>query len=82
MGRVDRGDERLDVRAHVDLRGVGRGVAKTGGLLQRIQSGGVQNYALFILLAVLVIGVIVGAQYAVMVVGLIAVGTTVWMMML
>ncbi len=55
--------------------GVGRGVARTGGLLQRMQSGGVQNYALFILLAVLIIGVIVGAQYAVMVVGLIAVIT-------
>jgi NADH-quinone oxidoreductase subunit L len=55
--------------------GVGRGVARTGGLLQRLQSGGVQNYALFILAAVLVIGVIVGAQYAVMVVGLIAVLT-------
>jgi len=52
--------------------GVGRGVARTGGLLQRLQSGGVQNYALFILAAVLVIGVIVGAQYAVMVVGIIA----------
>ena len=55
--------------------GVGRGVARTGGLLQRLQSGGVQNYALFILLAVLVIGVIVGAQYAALVVGLIAVVT-------
>jgi hypothetical protein len=48
---------------------------RTGGLLQRLQSGGVQNYALFILLAVLVMGVIVGAQYVVMVVGLIAIVT-------
>ena len=55
--------------------GVGRGAMRTGGLLQRFQTGGVQNYALFILLAVLVIGVIVGAQYAVMVIGLIAVIT-------
>jgi NADH-quinone oxidoreductase subunit L len=55
--------------------GVGRGVSRTGGLLQRLQSGGVQNYALFILLAVLVIGVIVGAQYAAMVIGLIAIIT-------
>jgi hypothetical protein len=39
-----------------------------GGLLQRFQTGGVQNYALFILLAVVVIGVIVGAQYAFLVV--------------
>ncbi|MBA2510455.1 MAG: hypothetical protein H0V28_03145, partial [Rubrobacteraceae bacterium] len=55
--------------------GVGRGAMRTGGLLQRLQSGGVQNYALFILLAVLVIGIIVGAQYAVMVVALIVVIT-------
>jgi len=55
--------------------GVGRGAMRTGGLLQRLQSGGVQNYALFILLAVLVIGVIVGAQYAFLVVALVAVIT-------
>ncbi len=55
--------------------GVGRGAMGTGGLLQRLQGGGVQNYALFILLAVLVIGVIVGAQYAFLVVALVAVIT-------
>jgi NADH-quinone oxidoreductase subunit L len=55
--------------------GLGRGTLGTGGLLQRLQSGGVQSYALFILLSVLIIGVIVGAQYAVMVVGLIALAT-------
>ena len=55
--------------------GVGRGAARAGGWLQRLQSGGVQNYALFILLAVLVIGVIVGAQYAFMVVALVVVIT-------
>ena len=55
--------------------GVGRGALGTGGLLQRLQSGGVQNYALFILLSVLIIGVIVGAQYAVIMVGLIALVT-------
>jgi NADH-quinone oxidoreductase subunit L len=55
--------------------GVGRGTLETGGLLQRLQSGGVQNYALFILLSVLIIGVIVGAQYAAIVVGLIALAT-------
>src|SRR5829696_951886 len=55
--------------------GVGRGTLGTGGLLQRLQSGGVQNYALFILLSVLIIGVIVGAQYAVIVVGVIALAT-------
>jgi NADH-quinone oxidoreductase subunit L len=55
--------------------GVGRGALGTGGLLQRLQSGGVQGYALFILLSVLIIGVIVGAQYAVIMVGLIALVT-------
>jgi hypothetical protein len=42
-----------------------------------LQTGGAQNYALFILLSVLVIGVIVGAQYTVLVVGLIALITVV-----
>jgi NADH-quinone oxidoreductase subunit L len=55
--------------------GVGRGALGTGGLLQRLQNGAVQSYALFILLSVLIIGVIVGAQYAAIVVGLIALVT-------
>jgi NADH-quinone oxidoreductase subunit L len=55
--------------------GVGRGTLGTGGLLQRLQNGAVQSYALFILLSVLIIGIIVGAQYAAMVVGLIALVT-------
>jgi NADH-quinone oxidoreductase subunit L len=55
--------------------GVGRGTLGTGGLLQRLQNGAVQSYALFILLSVLIIGVIVGAQYAAMVVGVIALAT-------
>jgi NADH-quinone oxidoreductase subunit L len=55
--------------------GVGRGTLGTGGLLQRLQNGAVQSYALFILLSVLIIGVIVGAQYAALVVGLIALVT-------
>ncbi|MGH3108139.1 MAG: NADH-quinone oxidoreductase subunit L [Rubrobacter sp.] len=55
--------------------GVGRGTLGTGGLLQRLQNGAVQSYALFILLSVLIIGVIAGAQYAAMVVGLIALVT-------
>ena len=33
-------------------------------MLRRLQTGGVQNYALFILLSVLIIGIIAGAQYA------------------
>jgi NADH-quinone oxidoreductase subunit L len=55
--------------------GVGRGTLGTGGLLQRLQNGAVQSYALFILLSVLIIGVIVGAQYAALVVGVIALAT-------
>jgi NADH-quinone oxidoreductase subunit L len=55
--------------------GVGRGVSRFGEWLRRLQTGGVQNYALFILLSVLVIGVIVGAQYAFLVFALIAVAT-------
>jgi NADH-quinone oxidoreductase subunit L len=69
LGRVTRGFDRNVIGGFVG--GVGRGALGTGGLLQRLQSGGVQNYALFILLSVLIIGIIVGAQYAVMVVGLI-----------
>jgi NADH-quinone oxidoreductase subunit L len=44
--------------------GVGRFVSGFGELLRRLQTGGVQNYALFILLSVLIIGIIAGAQYA------------------
>jgi len=70
LGRATRGFDRNVIGGLVG--GVGRGTLGTGGLLQRLQSGGVQNYALFILLSVLIIGIIVGAQYAVLVVGLIA----------
>ena len=73
LGKVTNGFDRNVLGGLVG--GVGRGAMRTGGLLQRLQSGGVQNYALFILLAVLVMGVIVGAQYVVMVVGLIAIVT-------
>jgi NADH-quinone oxidoreductase subunit L len=69
LGGATRGFDRKVVGGAVT--GVGRGATGTGGLLQRLQSGGVQNYALFILLSVLVIGVVVGAQYAVIMVGLI-----------
>jgi NADH-quinone oxidoreductase subunit L len=73
LGRATRGFDRNVIGGLVG--GVGRGTLGTGGLLQKLQSGGVQAYALFILLSVLIIGVIVGAQYAVMVVGLIALVT-------
>jgi NADH-quinone oxidoreductase subunit L len=61
------------------VRGVGGGFSKTGGFLQRLQTGGVQNYALFILLSALVIGVIVGAvagaAYTMLVVALVVIIT-------
>ena len=69
LGRATRGFDRRVIGGAVN--GVGRGATGTGGLLQRLQSGGVQNYALFILLSVLIISVVVGAQYAAIVVGLI-----------
>jgi NADH:ubiquinone oxidoreductase subunit 5 (subunit L)/multisubunit Na+/H+ antiporter MnhA subunit len=61
------------------ISGVGRGFLRAGERLRPLQTGGVQNYALFILLSVLVLGVIVGAiagaQYAFLMVALIAVVT-------
>src|SRR5215216_4358164 len=52
--------------------GVGRGVSRTGEFLRRLQTGGVQNYALAILVSVLILGIIVGAQFAFLVVAVIA----------
>ena len=45
------------------VTGFGRGVAGIGEKIKPLQSGGVQNYALFILLSVLIIGAIVGADF-------------------
>jgi NADH-quinone oxidoreductase subunit L len=55
------------------VTGVGRGAVGLGERLRPLQGGGVQNYALFILVSVLLLGVIVGAQYAFLTVALIAV---------
>src|SRR5215216_1680968 len=55
--------------------GVGGLVSRFGELLRRLQTGGVQNYALFILLSVLVIGVIAGAQYSFLVFAIIVLVT-------
>ncbi len=55
------------------VTGVGRGAVGLGEKLRPLQSGGAQNYALFILVSVLLLGVIVGAQYAFFAVALIAV---------
>src|ERR687893_925404 len=54
------------------VTGVGRGAGGLGERLRPLQSGGAQNYALFILVSILILGVIVGAQYAFLVVALIA----------
>jgi NADH-quinone oxidoreductase subunit L len=65
--------KRFDRRALGGLvTGVGRGAGGLGERLRPFQSGGAQNYALFILVSVLVLGVIVGAQYAFLTVALIA----------
>ena len=55
------------------VTGIGRGAVGLGEKLRPLQSGGAQNYALFILVSVLLLGVIVGAQYAFFAVALIAV---------
>jgi len=69
VGRVVR---EFDLRALGGLvSGVGRGFSGAGERLRPLQSGGAQNYALFILFSVLILGVIVGAQYAFLVVALI-----------
>jgi NADH-quinone oxidoreductase subunit L len=52
--------------------GVGRGVSGTGEFLRKLQTGGVQNYALAILISVLILAIIVGAQYAFLVVAIVA----------
>src|SRR5918995_93281 len=74
LGRLARGFDR-EVLVGGLTGGVGRGVSGFGELLRRLQTGGVQNYALFILLSVLVIGVIVGAQYAFLVFAFIVLAT-------
>ncbi len=71
LGRLTRGFDR-EVLVGRLTGGVGRGVSRTGEALRRLQSGGVQNYALAILVSVLVLGIIVGAQFAVLVVAVIA----------
>src|SRR5215204_6335079 len=69
---VGRAVREFDLRALGGLvSGVGRGFSGAGERLRPLQSGGAQNYALFILFSVLILGVIVGAQYAFLVVALI-----------
>jgi NADH-quinone oxidoreductase subunit L len=70
---IGRATREFDRRALGGLvTGVGRGSGGLGERLRPLQSGGAQNYALFILVSMLILGVIVGAQYAFLVVALIA----------
>jgi NADH-quinone oxidoreductase subunit L len=71
LGRLGRGFDQ-EVLVSGLTGGVGRGVSRTGEFLRRLQGGGVQTYALFILASVLVIGIIVGAQYAFLMAAVIA----------
>ena len=57
------------------VTGFGRGVSGIGERIKPLQSGGVQNYALFIILSVLVIGAIVGADFLFLMAALIALVT-------
>jgi NADH-quinone oxidoreductase subunit L len=70
IGRATRGFDRRALGGLVT--GVGRVAGGLGERLRPLQSGGAQNYALFILASILILGVIVGAQYAFLVVALIA----------
>jgi NADH-quinone oxidoreductase subunit L len=70
---IGRATREFDRRALGGLiTGVGRGAGGLGERLRPLQSGGAQNYALFILVSMLILGVVVGAQYAFLVVALIA----------
>ena len=71
LGRATREFDRRALGGLVT--GVGRGTGRLGERLRPLQSGGAQNYALFILVSILILGVIVGGQYAFLVVALIAV---------
>ncbi len=53
------------------VTGVWRSTSRVGERLRLLQSGGAQNYALFILVGVLILGIIAGAQYALLMVAVI-----------
>ena len=70
---IGRATREFDRRALGGLiTGVGRGAGGLGERLRPLQSGGAQKYALFILVSMLILGVVVGAQYAFLVVALLA----------
>ncbi|HKZ27254.1 MAG TPA: hypothetical protein VJ086_05095, partial [Rubrobacteraceae bacterium] len=70
IGRATRGFDRRALGGLVT--GVGRGAGGLGERLRPLQSGGAQNYALFILFSILILGVIIGGLYEFLVVALIA----------
>ena len=73
MARATRAFDRQALGRFVT--GFGRGVAGLGERIKPLQSGGVQTYALFIILSVLVIGAIVGADFLFLMAALIALVT-------
>ena len=57
------------------IDGIGRGVGWSGKRLRSLQGGGVQSYVFVILLGVLAIGILAGAQGVVLVAALVALAT-------
>jgi NADH-quinone oxidoreductase subunit L len=73
LGRAIRGFDRNVLGGAVG--GIGRGATGLGGLLGKLQTGGVQNYVLFILVGVLIFAIIAGGELAFLVAGIIALVT-------
>jgi NADH-quinone oxidoreductase subunit L len=73
IARAVGGFDRRVIRGSIE--GLSRGVGWSGERLRGLQGGGVQSYALFLLLGALAIGVIAGAQGVVLVAGLVAIFT-------
>ncbi|MDQ3507437.1 MAG: NADH-quinone oxidoreductase subunit L [Actinomycetota bacterium] len=73
LGRAARGFDRNVLGGAVG--GIGRGASGLGGLLGKLQTGGVQNYVLFILAGVLVFAIIAGGELAFFVAAIIALVT-------
>jgi NADH-quinone oxidoreductase subunit L len=71
LGRLTRGFDR-EILVGGLTGGIGRGVLRTGELLRGLQGGGVQSYALFILVGALILAIVVGGQYVALMVAVIA----------
>jgi NADH-quinone oxidoreductase subunit L len=74
LGRLTRGFDR-EILVGGLTGGIGRGVLRAGELLRGLQGGGVQGYALFILVGALILAIVVGGQYAALTVAVIALVT-------